>query len=243
MTRLNVCASGYTGKERDTESGLDYFGARYYGSSMGRFMSPDPVFASAARVMDPQQWNMYAYARNNPLSITDPTGLDFNLSCSGGDTLTCQNGVQGQTLLADGGGTRFEAADVDMNKQGDPSAGYSDQFGNNYKGTFDQNNGVSFTDSANGQISSHSQFIDGSDATQLSGSGAFAGIKETSSMLVEAAAHAKVEPRCLARPALSATWKMLFRNRAASQRCLMAYLLHIRLSLISTEAVMVDTRT
>jgi len=84
----------FTGKERDTESGNDYFGARYYGSTMGRFMSPDPVFASAARVMDPQQWNMYAYARNNPLSITDPTGLDFNLSCSGGDTLTCQNGVQ-----------------------------------------------------------------------------------------------------------------------------------------------------
>jgi RHS repeat-associated protein len=32
----------FTGKERDTESGNDYFGARYYGSSMGRFMSPDP---------------------------------------------------------------------------------------------------------------------------------------------------------------------------------------------------------
>ena len=31
----------FTGKERDTESGLDYFGARYYTSSMGRFMSPD----------------------------------------------------------------------------------------------------------------------------------------------------------------------------------------------------------
>jgi len=35
------CASHFTGKERDTESGLDYFGARYYASSMGRFMSPD----------------------------------------------------------------------------------------------------------------------------------------------------------------------------------------------------------
>lgn len=174
---LNRVQSRYTGKERDAESGLDYFGARYYSSVIGRFSSPDPVFASAARVMDPQQWNMYAYGRNNPLSITDPTGLDFNLRCSGGDSLTCQNGVQGQTLLADGGGTRFEATDVDMNKQGDPSAGYSDQFGNNYTGTFDQNNGVSFTDSANGQTSSHSQFIDGSDATQLSGSGAFAGIQ------------------------------------------------------------------
>jgi RHS repeat-associated protein len=33
----------FTGKERDTESGNDYFGARYYASSMGRFMSPDPL--------------------------------------------------------------------------------------------------------------------------------------------------------------------------------------------------------
>lgn len=39
---LAVCPSRYTGKERDAESGLDNFGARYYGSSMGRFMSPDP---------------------------------------------------------------------------------------------------------------------------------------------------------------------------------------------------------
>jgi len=41
MTLLSVCAYRYTGKERDTESGLDYFGARYYGSNMGRWMSPD----------------------------------------------------------------------------------------------------------------------------------------------------------------------------------------------------------
>src|SRR5262249_15221182 len=36
----------FTGKERDTESGLDNFGARYDSSSMGRFMSPDPIFVS-----------------------------------------------------------------------------------------------------------------------------------------------------------------------------------------------------
>ena len=129
---VRLCAlstSRYTGKERDAESGLDYFGARYYASSMGRFMSPDPVFATVDRLMDPQQWNMYSYVRNNPLSLTDPTGLDFNLSCSGGNTATCQGGLQGQTV--DG---KFQATDVDMNKQGDPSAGYSDQFGNNYTG-------------------------------------------------------------------------------------------------------------
>ena len=54
-----LIASRYTGKERDTESGLDLMGARYYGSTMGRFMSPDPVFPSPERLADPQQWNMY----------------------------------------------------------------------------------------------------------------------------------------------------------------------------------------
>jgi RHS repeat-associated protein len=43
----------FTGKERDTESGNDYFGARYYASSMGRFMSPDPKMITAKRMLDP----------------------------------------------------------------------------------------------------------------------------------------------------------------------------------------------
>jgi RHS repeat-associated protein len=164
----------FTGKERDQESGLDYFDARYYGSTMGRFMSPDPVFASPERVADPQQWNMYAYVRNNPLSRTDPTGLDFNLTCSGGNTDTCQNGLQGQTV--DG---KFQATDVDMNKAGDASAGYHDQFGNQYTGSFDENSGVSFTNTATGATSSNSRFIDGSDETDVNGSafGAFNGIQ------------------------------------------------------------------
>jgi RHS repeat-associated protein len=66
----------FTGKERDSESGNDYFGARYYASNMGRFMSPDPVGPWAADVSDPQSWNFYNYARNNPLINVDPTGLD-----------------------------------------------------------------------------------------------------------------------------------------------------------------------
>ena len=68
----------FTGKERDTESGNDYFGARYYASSMGRFMSPDwsakedPV--PYAQLDDPQSLNLYAYVRNNPLSRVDLDG-------------------------------------------------------------------------------------------------------------------------------------------------------------------------
>jgi len=67
-----------TGKERDSESGNDYFGARYYSSAMGRFMSPDwsakvtPV--PYANLGDPQSLNLYAYARNNPLIHIDANG-------------------------------------------------------------------------------------------------------------------------------------------------------------------------
>lgn len=63
----------FTGKERDSESGNDYFGARYFGSSLGRFMSPDDPFADQ-RTGDPQSWNLYSYVRNNPLTFDDPDG-------------------------------------------------------------------------------------------------------------------------------------------------------------------------
>ena len=38
MAEFDACASRYTGKERDAESGLDYFGARYYSSAMGKIL-------------------------------------------------------------------------------------------------------------------------------------------------------------------------------------------------------------
>jgi RHS repeat-associated protein len=64
-----------------TETGLDYFEARYMSSPQGRFTSPDPVFASAARVMDPQQWNMFAYARKQSAfeHRSDRAGLQSNV--------------------------------------------------------------------------------------------------------------------------------------------------------------------
>ena len=68
----------FTGKERDNESGNDYFGARYYSSAMGRFMSPDwnesPVTIPYADLSNPQTLNLYAYLSNNPLNRTDSTG-------------------------------------------------------------------------------------------------------------------------------------------------------------------------
>jgi RHS repeat-associated protein len=65
----------FTGKERDAESGNDYFINRYYGSSLGRFMSPDPANWGAIDA-SPQTWNAYSYVANNPLNATDPDGLD-----------------------------------------------------------------------------------------------------------------------------------------------------------------------
>jgi RHS repeat-associated protein len=67
----------FTGKERDAETGLDYFGARYFSGAQGRFTSADPYMPSAD-VKDPQSWNRYAYARNNPLRYIDPNGLDWS---------------------------------------------------------------------------------------------------------------------------------------------------------------------
>ena len=62
----------FTGKERDSESGLDNFGARYDSSQYGRFMSPDPL---GGQKIDPQTLNNYSYTRNNPVNLIDPTGL------------------------------------------------------------------------------------------------------------------------------------------------------------------------
>lgn len=84
-TAFHVCtfACKFTGKERDTESGNDYFGARYYASSMGRFMSPDydeaeddPEPVPYADLENPQTLNLYAYGRNNPLGGVDVDGHD-----------------------------------------------------------------------------------------------------------------------------------------------------------------------
>jgi len=63
----------FTGKERDTESGLDNFGARFDASSFGRFISPDETLVDQ-QTADPQSWNLYAYARNNPTDYTDEDG-------------------------------------------------------------------------------------------------------------------------------------------------------------------------
>jgi RHS repeat-associated protein len=82
----------FTGKERDAETGLDYFGARYFSGAQGRFTSPDPIWVKADRMLDPQRLNLYAYGRNNPLKYSDPTGMDVVLgTCASNMTISmCQ---------------------------------------------------------------------------------------------------------------------------------------------------------
>ena len=75
---MDYTESHFADKKRDQESGLDYFGARYYSSVMGRWMSPDwadrPEAVPYSDLMNPQSLNLYGYVNNNPLSRADKDG-------------------------------------------------------------------------------------------------------------------------------------------------------------------------
>jgi RHS repeat-associated protein len=68
----------YTSKERDTETGFDFFHARYFSGVLGRFTGPDtssrPQPTPYALRTDPQTLNLYSYLRNNPLARIDADG-------------------------------------------------------------------------------------------------------------------------------------------------------------------------
>jgi RHS repeat-associated protein len=137
----------FTGKERDSESGLDNFGARYNASSMGRFMTPDwaakPTTVPYAQFGDPQSLNLYSYVRNNPLSSTDPDGHEVNLNgtdkqkaeeerrLAANATKTDKNGVKESSLfknVTDKNGKTTMVLDktVAANYQGGHSQGFKD---------------------------------------------------------------------------------------------------------------------
>ena len=100
----DVAAHKYTGMERDTETGIDFFQARYMSPPEGRFTSPDNPFLSS-NPADPQSWNLYSYAANDPMLFVDPTGEDPVQPCVNGvnpnngafcTTVTGQAKVTGQ---------------------------------------------------------------------------------------------------------------------------------------------------
>jgi RHS repeat-associated protein len=75
----------FTGKERDLESGLDYFDARHYSSPFGRFLTPDwaakPTDVPYANFGNPQSLNLYSYVQNNPTTMGDPDGHQDPCGC------------------------------------------------------------------------------------------------------------------------------------------------------------------
>jgi RHS repeat-associated protein len=110
----------FTGKIRDTETGNDYFGARYYTGSVSRFMSPDwsakvePVPYS--KLDDPQTLNLYAYVGNNPLSRVDADGHGCSKSSSASSVCNAEgeNASEKADDLEDyifGGGTGLRPGD------------------------------------------------------------------------------------------------------------------------------------
>jgi RHS repeat-associated protein len=81
----DIESAKFTGKQRDAETGLDFFGERYLSSAQGRFTSPDALIMKKEWLGDPQRWNRYSYVTNNPLKYVDPDGHDATIVYSLGD--------------------------------------------------------------------------------------------------------------------------------------------------------------
>jgi RHS repeat-associated protein len=106
----------FAGKERDSETGFDYFGGRYYSSVQGRFTSPDPA---AHDLVNPQTFNKYRYALNNPLRYIDRDGLyeeDVHKDLT--TVLALAAGFSRETATAIGAATQW----VDDDPRTDPTA-------------------------------------------------------------------------------------------------------------------------
>jgi RHS repeat-associated protein len=107
----------FTGKERDSESNLDNFGARYYTSNIGRFMSPDwaarPTSVPYANFGDPQSLNLYGYVRNDPVSRADADGHCYFGNCDDGGHFDGPGSLMGDMTSAMGQGAVGTGADFD----------------------------------------------------------------------------------------------------------------------------------
>jgi len=156
----------FTGKERDSESGNDYFGFRYYASTMGRFLTPDPAGMMAVDIGSPQTLNRYAYVVNNPLSFIDPFGLDCVYLNSGGTGVekggvdqNSSSGECGQT-----GGYWVEGAVTNVTIGGDAEtvslAGTTNGTDNNTSASYQQNTTITVGEyyNNNGNIADHLAF-------------------------------------------------------------------------------------
>jgi len=89
----------YTGQILDEDTGLYYYGARYYDPELGRFIQADPIVLGLATLragtQNSQAFNRYSYVLNNPLKFVDPTGNWPDIGSIGGIELGASNGPTG----------------------------------------------------------------------------------------------------------------------------------------------------
>jgi len=125
----------FTQQERDVETGLDYFGARYFASAQGRFTSADPFSIILLRqtspqdekaflqfIGDPRRWNRFDYAVNSPLVFTDKTGLDIMIIENG----PTDGNPFGHTAIAITGRGLWSFGNADHDRVGERSTDFND---------------------------------------------------------------------------------------------------------------------
>ncbi|MEU9038059.1 polymorphic toxin-type HINT domain-containing protein [Streptomyces sp. NPDC048352] len=91
---------GFVGGIKEAATGLTLLGAREYDPTTGRFISPDPIIDRG----DPQQWNAYAYANNNPVDASDPSGK-LAIRCEGSSCSEGMNWAEEHVSSSDLGGS------------------------------------------------------------------------------------------------------------------------------------------
>ncbi len=166
--RLEGVRSRSTGKERDSESGLDNFGARYDSSQYGRFMSPDPLGGS---LVDPQTLNKYSYVRNNPLTLTDPTGLytcaDDQNKCQTAQDQAFEKARQNDLQSKNADVVRAASAYGDPTKDNGVNVGFADL---SKKGEGGVTTSTLGTDPNSGNLRANSNVVIDSNVTNAGGS-------------------------------------------------------------------------
>ena len=113
----------FTGHERDAESGLDYMLARYYSSSLARFMAVDP--GNDTRLENPQSWNKYTYVRNNPIAYVDPYGMNSMPRPYNVPPWKWKDPCAGRVMCAETGDSGGQGSPGDDGGGDDPTEGFA----------------------------------------------------------------------------------------------------------------------
>ena len=144
----------FTGKERDAEMGLDYFGARSMSAAQGGCASPDEPFANPD-ISDPQSWNLDAHVRNNPLRNLDFDGRNcWQVTASSGMVNYVDDGLKNTPTCSDYFKSTERARAHRVDVESDASV------------PWDRSTGLSVLAEAGGRASDGSAMVDGFRAAQ-----------------------------------------------------------------------------